>query len=114
MSGVTMLTVKKWEKLNGSNIPADVQDLMHSLEARFDEGVEATLSALVSVIEDEGGNRDAVEITYYRSQDDYSIAGVDESPFGYVNAMSRAVAARLIDVGIRVAFVYPEEKVTGR
>ena len=114
MSGVTMLTVKKWEKLNGSNIPADVQDLMHFLEARFDEGVEATLSALVSVIEDEGGNRDAVEITYYRSQDDYSIAGVDESPFGDENAMSRAVAARLKDGGIRVAFVYPEEKVTGR
>lgn len=36
------------------------------------------------------------------------------TPFGYTNAMSRAVAASLTDMGIRVTFVYPEEEVAIR
>lgn len=110
MAEVTVLSVKKWEKLSGNNIPADVQDLMRSLEDNFDEGVEATLSALAGIVENQGGNPETVEITYFRSQEDYNRAGRDDGPFGYVNAMSRAVASRLTDMGIPVRFIYPEEK----
>lgn len=110
MAGVTVLSVKKWEKLSGNPIPLDVQYLLLSLEERFESGVDAMLADFPSAVGDRGGDSATVEIIYFRSQEDYNKSGRDEGPYGYVNAMSREIARSLEERGVPVRFIYPEER----
>lgn len=71
-------------------------------EQAQDEAVEAAVSAAIV-------NGRQVQITYYRSQEQFDQCDCDSGPFGMVNASSRFVAARLKALKIDADFTYPDD-----
>ena len=77
------------------------------MEDSYYQSVEIAIEKAVSLSDSTGV--DSVTLTYYRDQEQYDACGRDDGPVGYVNAMSRDVAAELERCGITVSFRYPDD-----
>ena len=102
--GVNIKTVKRWENPDWGEAPADAW--------AFLEAVEGARRAVVKQAEEAAlryGERGAVQLTYYRTQEQYDEHGRDEGPFGVANANAIAVADRLESMGFDVGWAYPDD-----
>lgn len=103
--GVSVRTVKRWEHPEWSEPPEDVMDLLHEARERQLRTVEGALEVVR-----EHSQAAAVQLTYYRSQQQYDELGREPGePFGCANANSRAVADRLEVEGYEVEWSYPDD-----
>lgn len=105
--GVELRTVKRWEHPGWGDIPEDVWAYIERMEDSYYQSVEIAIEKAVSLSDSTGV--DSVTLTYYRDQEQYDACGRDDGPVGYVNAMSRDVAAELERCGITVSFRYPDD-----
>lgn len=103
VADVTVTSVKRWERPGFPEPPADVWAWLDDCARLQSEVVEAATSAAVA----QGGG--PVQITYYRSQEQYDSLGRDPGPYGMANANSRLVAYRLRSLGYEVGFAYPDD-----
>lgn len=101
---VRVLTIKRWER-GDQEPPADVLAWLEDLSEAQRETVEAAVSAAVASAPPHG----SVQLTYYRTQQQYDELGGDDSPFGMANANARLVAARLDAMGYAVGWAYPDD-----
>ena len=102
--GVRVLAVKKWERPDGPTAPADAW--------AFLEAVEAARKGVVGQAEEavlRHGGAGPVQLTYYRTQEQFDEHGRDDGPVGVANANARAVADRLEAMGFEVAWAYPDD-----
>lgn len=104
-AGVTVTSVKRWERPGCPEPPADVWEWVEGLEAMQEAAVEQAVSAAVASAPPKG----RVQITYYRSQEQYDALGRDEGPCGMANANARLAAWRLRALGYEVGFAYPDD-----
>lgn len=102
-AGVNVSTAKRWEKPGYFTPPDDVWAWLEDCERLHGEVVDAAVSAAVA------RGRGPVQITYYRSQEQYDAAGSDDGPYGVANANARMVASRLRALGYEVDFAYPDD-----
>lgn len=100
---VNISTVKRWEKPGYFDPPDDVWEWLDDCDALQREVVDAAVSAAVA------RGRGPVQITYYRSQEQYDATGSDDGPYGVANANARMVASRLRALGYEVDFAYPDD-----
>lgn len=100
---VNISTVKRWEKPGYFDPPDDVWEWLDDCDALQREVVDAAVSAAVA------RGRGPVQITYYRSQEQYDATGCDDGPYGAANANARMVASRLRALGYEVDFSYPDD-----
>lgn len=104
--GVTKTSVKRWERPDFPEPPEDVWEWLELCEQAQKDTVEQAVSAAIACSIDKNK---AVQITYYRSQEQYDALGRDAGPFGMANANARMVASRLTSLGIDVDFAYPDD-----
>lgn len=103
-AGVSLRSVKRWEDPAEENPPSeDAWELLYDTD---DKRFEAVRQALYAVRQ---SGAKAVQLTYYRTQEQYDALGRDEGPYGVANANARAIAERLRDEGVEVEWTYPDE-----
>ena len=88
-----------------SPVPEDVAELIRRIEGSRAQIVEQAERAAIS--NDRGGK---VQLTYYRTQEQFDELGRDGGPFGVANANARAAAQHLEDLGYEVEFAYPDDQ----
>lgn len=103
--GVRVLAVKKWERPDGPVAPADAWAFLEAVETARRAVVKQAEEAALQFAE-----RGAVQLTYYRTQEQFDEFGRDEGPFGVANANAIAVADRLESMGFDVAWAYPDDR----
>lgn len=102
--GVSLRSVKRWEDPAEENPPSeDAWELLYDTD---DKRFETVLQALYAVRQ---SGAKAVQLTYYRTQEQYDALGRDPGPYGVANANARAIAERLRDEGVEVEWAYPDE-----
>lgn len=101
---VRILTVKRWER-GDQEPPVDVVGWLEDLSETQSTTVEAAVSAAVASAPPHG----SVQLTYYRTQEQYDELGGDPGPVGMANANARLVAARLDAMGYAVGWSYPDD-----
>lgn len=103
-AGVSLRSVKRWEDPAEENPPSeDAWELLYDTD---DKRFETVRQALYAVRQ---SGAKAVQLTYYRTQEQYDALGRDEGPYGVANANARAIAERLRDEGVEVEWAYPDE-----
>ena len=102
--GVRVLAVKKWERPDGPVAPADAWAFLEAVETARRAVVKQAEEAALQFAE-----RGAVQLTYYRTQEQFDAFGRDEGPVGVANANARAVADRLEGMGFEIAWAYPDD-----
>lgn len=103
--GVRLTTVKRWERPGDTEPPEDAVEWFEGLLEAQRKTVEQGVSAVVASVPLHG----AVQITYYRTQEQFDSVGRDEGPVGMANANARLIAARLDAMGYEVGFAYPDD-----
>lgn len=99
-TGVSAQTVKRWES-GRYPVPDDVSEWIILLKHRSDEVVIGAFESLM-----EAGAEGTVDLSYYRTQEEFAELGRDGGFFGIANANSRRVAALLESQGIKCEFHY--------
>lgn len=114
---VSLKSVKRWERedLPQYAVPEYALRYMDEQLGVFRRGVEASIAMFEAAAEEAEstlGNAelDAVQLVYYRNQEQMRSDGNDTRRVGQVNAVSRAAAAILFDMGVDVTFCYPEDE----
>ena len=102
---VRILTVKRWER-GDQEPPVDVVGWLEDLSETQSATVEAAVGAAVASAPPHG----SVQLTYYRTQQQYDELGGDPGPAGMANANARLVAARLDALGYTVGWAYPDDQ----
>ena len=101
---VNRRSVKRWEESgNDWEPPEDVWEWILACAEVQAETVDAAVSAAMA---HPGG---AVQVTYYRTQEQFDAMGRDDGPYGMANANSRLAAHRLMALGREVEFSYPDD-----
>lgn len=105
--GVRALTVKRWEK-GETPIPGDAMEWLMGCVEEHDAGVVENLGRLLAALPADG----EACLTYYRTQDQADSEAHPEQagPYGFLNAVTRSTAERLVAMGYRVSFSYPDEE----
>lgn len=105
--GVRVLTVKRWEK-GETPIPDDAMGWLMECVAEHDAGVSESLGRILAALP-AGGE---VCMTYYRTQEQADAEAYPEQagPYGFLNSITRSTAERLVAMGHRVSFSYPDEE----
>ena len=102
--GVSVHSVKRWENPKESKMPPeDAWNLLRDAE----EDRKMVMEKALSVVAEVGG--DAVQLTYWRSQEQYDSLGGGDGFYGVANANARAVAECLKDEGVLVEWSYPDD-----
>lgn len=101
---VRTLTVKRWEKSGEPDAPEDAWAFIEAVEAARKDVVRQAEGAVR-----EHGGTGPVQLTYYRTQEQFDACGRDSGPVGVANANARAVAERLESMGYEVAWAYPDD-----
>ena len=107
--GVSCRTVKRWERADRREPPADAMRLLEGQLGVQREMVEYMVGVCERVTEEQGCMPSLVPVSYYRDQSMYDEFGRDSGPFGVANANARAVAQELEALGYEVEFRYPCE-----
>ena len=100
---VSITSAKKWERPGQTEPPEDVWEWIEDRERMQSEAVETAVSAALA------HGRGPVQITYYRTQEQYDALGRDPGTYSAANANARLVAWRLRSLGIEVDFAYPDD-----
>lgn len=104
--GVSVRSVKRWENPREENLPPeDAWVLLEDAQKKRREIVSQALE-VVDYAKARGG---VVEMTYYRSQEQFDKVG-DGGCYRVANANARAVAKGLEDEGIVVEWSYPDDR----
>lgn len=103
--GVDIRSVKRWERPGKVEPPAYAWDWMDNARQAQRDTVEQAVSAVLASAKPGG----AVQLTYYRTQEQFDALGRDEGPVGMANANARLTAARLESLGYEVGWAYPDE-----
>ena len=104
-AGVAIISVKRWERPGGPTPPEDVSSWLRLCRQAQKDTVDQAVSAVVASVPPGG----AVQLTYYRTQEQFDAMGRDEGPVGMANANARLAAARLEALGYEVVWSYPDE-----
>lgn len=100
---VSVTSAKKWERPGCTEPPEDVWAWIEGCERLQKEVVDAAASVAIA------RGRGPVQITYYRTQEQYDALGREPGPYGVANANARLVAHRLRSLGYEVDFAYPDD-----
>lgn len=105
--GVRALTVKRWEK-GYTSIPGDAMAWLMGCVEEHDAGVAENLGRILAALP-AGGE---ASMPYYRTQEQADAEAYPEQagPHGFLNAVTRSTAERLMAMGYRVSFSYPDEE----
>lgn len=108
---VNIKTVKSWENPARTtySIPDYAWDYIEKVREAQRQQVSYMLAVVAKQAEELGEEPALVPITYYRDQAMYDRWGRDEGPFGWPNAVARAVAVELDRRGIEWEFRYPAD-----
>ena len=109
LCGVTVTSVKRWERPGRQEPPADAWKLVLNAYSDHCAAVAAALDQVDELVEALGHDPDLVPITYWRTQEQYDALGRDPGFVGVVNARARAVGDALLSQDIEVEWRYPEE-----
>lgn len=101
---VTEQAVRYWER-GLRPVPNDVADWIEQQLDNHNVAVEETLAATHELINDSGCE---IDLSYFRTQEEYDEYGRDKGDFGIVNARARSIAERLRSKGYDVIFQYPD------
>lgn len=100
--GVQTRSVRRWEHPGTPwGAPDDVWEWLESVAEMQVELVTTAIAAA------EG--KEAVQLTYWRSQAQYDALGREPGPYTVANANARLVAWMLSSLGVEVSFVYPDD-----
>jgi transcriptional regulator with XRE-family HTH domain len=99
-------TVRRWEK-PGENEPPDdvVAWLTHALEEH-----RLSVNEYVEMVVKRVSPGSRVLLDWYANQEQRDIEGGDV-PYTFSNAITRSAAERLVDMGYKVEFAFPNEEV---
>lgn len=106
--GVRVVTIKRWER-GDSPVPEDAMALIMSAMAEHDAGVADDLARILASAEPGA----EICMPYYRSQAQADLdcdPGETAGPYNFLNAITRSTAERLVAMGYRVSFSYPDEE----
>lgn len=104
---VKKLSVKRWERpdIDGYEPPQDAWEVLDDARAMQRQVVDYAVGKAGSISTDMGGEPQAVQLPYWRTQDAYDAAHPDDAgPVGCANANVRLVADRLESFGFEVRF----------
>lgn len=110
MLGVTVMSVNRWERPGKNDAPPEAWELIEGYERRMADAVDACASIAEDAAAKTGKPPKAVQITVFRSQEDYDRLGRDEGIFRFANACAFEAARTLASEGFDVEFVYPEAR----
>ena len=112
MAGVNVMTVKRWEKPGGADVPEDVEELLDEQLELFDIMVDGMVAQFREIVEQVGSVPDTLNLTYFRNQADYDLHGRDPGVYSFVNAATREAACRIEGMfpDVTIAYIYPEDK----
>ena len=102
--GVAQRTVRRWESPDEGRAPGFAWEWLEEMAETFEAMCDAAIEAL-----DDAPGTAVLDVTYYRSQDEYDRLGRDEGYYGMVNAATREVCKAAEERGIRCRAVFPEE-----
>lgn len=108
MLGVTVMSVNRWERPGKNDAPPEAWELIEGYERRMSDAVGACASIAEDAAAKAGKPPKAVQITVFRSQEDYDRWGRDDGIFRFANACAFEAARTLASEGFAVEFVYPE------
>ena len=105
--GVRVLTVKRWER-GDAPVPDDAMEWLMECVAEHDRGVAEEIGEIMANLPDGA----EVCMPYFRTQEQADMAAWPEKagPFGFINAVHRSSAERLVAMGYEVSFSYPDEE----
>lgn len=103
MLGADVEEVDRWEEPGYPDPKPAAWALIEGMRRAQEERVEETVAAILNA-----GGGGPVQITYYRSQEQYNGLGRELAPVAWVNATSRMVAWRLLAEGVEADFCYPD------
>lgn len=101
--GVDVRTIKRWEKPQQPEPPADAWAWLDAEADRFDEMRDHMARKCV-----ESGASRAI-LTYYRTQEQYDRSGRDPGSYGFANALARAVGEDCLLEDMEVEYRYPDD-----
>lgn len=108
--GVNIKTEKRWEQPHFTyDPPEDAWEYLNDVLEKQRKQVAYCLSVISKQVEALGFEPAMVPITYYRDQAMYDLYGRDPGPYGWPNAVARALAVELDRRGIAYEFRYPDE-----
>lgn len=107
--GVSVTSVKRWERPGYQYPPADAWEYMLDAYRAHCDAVNGALEQVDEIADLVGHDPELVPITYWRTQEQYDRAGRDPGYVGVVNACARAVGDELLKQGIEVEWRFPEE-----
>ena len=112
MAGVNVMTVKRWEKPGGADVPEDVEDLLEEQLELFDTMVDGMVDQFREIVGRIGSAPAVLNLTYFRNQADYDLHGRDPGVYSFVNAATREAACRIEGLfpDITIEYCYPEDK----
>ena len=111
MLGVTVMSVNRWERPGKNDAPTEAWELIEGYERRMADAVDACASIAEDAAAKAGKPPKSVQVTVFRSQDDYDRLGRDEGIFRFANACAFEAARTLSSEGFDVEFVYPESSI---
>lgn len=104
--GVRILSVKRWENPGKAAYapPEAAWDLLEEIGEKMVRTVDEAVNAVLENVP-EGGS---VQLTYYRTQEQYDEFGRDAGSVNVANANARRVAIELRRLGYTVGWAYPD------
>lgn len=109
LAGVSISTIKRWERPEGQEPPDDVWETLEDWHRRHGEMVKASVGIVADLTETHGRPK-VITLPYWRTQAEYDLYGRDDGIYSVINAASRAVAERLLDEGLAVEFIPFDER----
>lgn len=110
-ANVTLMTVKRWERPDGPEIPAEIVGFMAACRRTQDEDARR----YVEMVRKGCSQGSRVSVPYYRTQEDLDAHQLADgqgtgNPVGYINTMSRKIALTLESLGYDVVFEYQDPR----
>lgn len=107
--GVSVISVKRWERPGYQYPPADAWEYMLDAYRAHCDAVNGALDQVDEIADFVGRYPELVSITYWRTQEQYDRLERDPGHVGMINARARAVGGGLLEQGIEVEWRFPEE-----
>lgn len=101
--GVDVRTIKRWERPQQPEPPADAWAWLDAEADRFEQMLDFSVRKAV------GSGAGRVVLTYYRTQEQFDQCGRDSGAYGFANALARAVGYELECEGLEVEYRYPDD-----
>ena len=100
-------TVRRWEKPGDGEPPADVVQWLTTALGDHRQAVNEAVKEITAKVQ----SGSTVLLTWYLNQEQRDREGGVDAPYTFDNAITRSVAERLVEMGYRVDFRFPDEEV---